>query len=76
MVQMVPSSRPNAPRPRYDLDEPANGELADFCEAMDEASQKRILRNAFSEYRDRMLKENDGIRRRYEQCRARRQLQS
>jgi hypothetical protein len=53
-------------RPRYDLGEPANGEFADFCDAMDEASQKRVLRNAFREYRDRLLKENDGIRRRYE----------
>jgi hypothetical protein len=63
---------PNAPRtrPRYDLDDPANGEFADFCEAMDEASPKRVLRNAFYEYRDRMLRENDGIRRRYEGLRA------
>jgi hypothetical protein len=63
---------PNAPRvrPRYDLDDPANGELADFCEAMDEASPKRVLRNAFYEYRDRMLRENDGIRHRYEGLRT------
>jgi hypothetical protein len=58
------------PRPRYDLDDPANGELADFCEAMDEASQKRVLRNAFVEYRERMLRENEGIRLRYERLRA------
>jgi hypothetical protein len=60
------------PRPRYDLDDPANGELADFCEAMDEASQKRVLRNAFDEYRKRMLDENAGIRDRYEKLQARR----
>lgn len=67
---MVPME-PNAPRarPRYDLDEPANSELADFCDAMDEASPRRVLRNAFYEYRDRMLKANDGIRLRYERLR-------
>ena len=59
-------------RPRYDLDDPANGELADFCEAMDGASPKVVLRNAFAGYRAQVLAENPGIARRYEELQRRR----
>lgn len=64
LVQMVPIGRG-----RYDLGDPVNGELADFCDAMDDATQKTVLRRAFTEYMKRMLKENEGIRERYEALR-------
>jgi hypothetical protein len=53
-------------RSRYDLSEPANSELIDFCQAMDGATQKTVLSRALSEYVERMLDENEGIRKRYE----------
>lgn len=54
---------PNMPRARYDLGDPTNGKFADFCEAMDDATQKTVLRRAFTEYMKRILDENDGIER-------------
>ena len=56
-------------RGRYDLGEPTNGELADFCAAMDGAPQKAVLRLAFEEYMSRVLLTNDGIRSRYHSLR-------
>jgi hypothetical protein len=75
MVPLAPLPTLRMARGRYDLDEPADTELADFCDAMDGASQKTVLTRAFTEYRQRMLRENEGIRRRYEELRARREQQ-
>jgi hypothetical protein len=59
-------------RSRYDLGEPANTDLVDFCEALDDATQKTVLNRALSQYIRKVLDENDGIRRRYEEIRRRR----
>ena len=56
-------------RGRYDLGDPYNGELADLCEAMDNATQRTILRRAFTEYRERMTAGNAIIGERYEALR-------
>ena len=54
-------------RPRHDLgDSTFNARLADFCEAMDGAKQTVVLQRAFTAYLVQMLRDNPGIRERYD----------
>ena len=53
-------------RSRYDLGDPYDGQLADFCEAMDGATQRVVLQRALTAYLVQMLRDNPGIRDRYD----------
>jgi hypothetical protein len=62
---MVPNY--DMPRSRYDLGDPYDGQLADFCEAMDGATQRVVLQRALTTYLVEMLRDNPGIRKRYDE---------
>ena len=78
-VPRVPVSTaepPNSPRAgaRFRPGEPRDGELAEFCAAMFDASQSTVIAAAVSAFINAELAKNEGIRERYEKLgRARRE---
>ena len=57
---------------RMRLGEPLRAELADYCAVVYETDEIKIIRRAVKEHIERMLLENDGIRRDYENLRHKR----
>lgn len=64
--------RPRSTGARHRLGEPLASELADFCAVNYEIDDIKVIRAAVKEHIDRVLSENDGMRRAYEIKRKRR----
>jgi hypothetical protein len=54
---------------RFNLGDPVDGELVDFCEAMIGAAHTEVIRRAVSAFIQAELSRNPGIRERYEALR-------
>jgi len=55
-----------------DLGEPLKSDFADFCAVLYEVDDIKVIRKAVREHMNKVLNENDGIRREYEARRKRR----
>ena len=61
---------------RYQLGDPIDDELEDFCKAMLDAKQSAVMRAAVSVFIKAELARNEGVRERYEELRRARRERS